>query len=109
MGKMLDLRDPKERQRAGLASGTIPSQWWKNLDTVMQQKRAVADTRRLIVALVYDSQQPLTRLQICRLLDRKKTPWLVGLIEQLVGEGVLARSCVIAANGVPTYWYCEPQ
>jgi hypothetical protein len=105
MSRTLDLRDPKERQRAGLASGTIPPQFWKNLDTVLQEKRAVGDTRRLIVDLVYDSPKPLTRLQIARLIDRKKTPHLIGLIEQLVAEGAITRGCSVAPNGVLTYWY----
>lgn len=105
MARTIDLRDDKTRARAGLASETVPSPYRKSYKTVIQEKRAVEDTRRLIVDLVYDSNQPLTRLQICRLLDRAKTPHLVALIEQLVTEGVIARGCSVNANGVPMYWY----
>lgn len=59
----------------------------------------------MIIELVYDSNQPLTRLQICRLLDRAKTPHLVAIIEQLAGEGVIGRGCSMSANGIITYWY----
>jgi hypothetical protein len=108
MGTKIDLRDPKARARAGLDSGTVSSPFQKKSGTVLQEKRAVGDTKRLIVDLVYDSPQPLTRLMICRLIERQKSPHLVALIEQLVSEGVIARGCSVSANGVPVYWYCVP-
>jgi hypothetical protein len=108
MGTKIDLRDPKTRQRAGLGNDTVSARSRKKTETVLQQKRAVDETRRLIIDTIYDAHQPLTRLMICRLIERQKSPHLVALIEQLVIEGVIGRGCTIAANGVPTYWYCEP-
>lgn len=108
MGTKIDLRDPKARARAGLDSETVSVPSRKKSETVLQPKRAVDETRRMIVDAIYDARQPLTRLMICRLIERQKSPHLVALIEQLVVEGVIGRGCTIASNGVPTYWYCEP-
>jgi hypothetical protein len=108
MPRTLDLRDEKTRSRVGLKSETVSVPSRKKAETVAQEKRAVGDTRREIIDMIYDSPQPLTRLMICRILGRKKSPHLIALIEQLVTENVIARGCSIGAGGVVVYWYCAP-
>lgn len=108
MGAKINLRDPKTRALAGLDSDTVSVPSQKKSGTVLQPKRAVADTRREIIDLIYDSPQSLTRLMICRILGRAKSPHMIDLIEQLVAEGVITRGCSMSANGVPIYWYCVP-
>lgn len=74
----------------------------------MQEHRTRDDTRRLILKAVADSAQPLTRTQIARAIERKKSPHLIDLIEELVQEGRLYCEIKTFHNGVKGYVYAAP-
>lgn len=99
----LDLRNSDIREKHGLMNETVTAQ--SHHRRTVQTHRDRAETRALIVHALYEVGQPMTRLQLARHIARAKTPHLVGLIEELVGEGIVARTQAIGANGVVVYWY----
>ncbi|MBC8098127.1 MAG: hypothetical protein H7Y11_01675 [Armatimonadetes bacterium] len=58
---------------------------------------------------IYDAVRaapvPLTRLEIARAIQRRKTPHLIVLIESLVQQGWLHRTQSAYHNGVVVYLY----
>lgn len=96
----LDLRDETERAEYGLKNETVmkpivktfPRQWHNRADTLAQIEWAVRMGCQ-------------TRLEIARAISRKKTPHLIGLIEELVSEGIIHRHHTTANNGVLMYYY----
>jgi len=71
----------------------------------MQEHRTREETRRLILRSVQESQEPLSRTQIARALNRRKTPHLIAVIDELVDEGLLTREVTTLHNGVEAYVY----
>lgn len=72
-----------------------------------QQHRGRADTAHKIMEQLYMSDRPLTRLEILKSLNRKKSPHLTAMIEQMVTEGQILRHEQRQTNGMPIYFY-EP-
>ena len=70
-----------------------------------QYHRPRDETRAIIIDAVASSPRPLTRTQIADALDRRKTPHLNTLIDELVDEGVLTREVRVFHNGVKGYTY----
>lgn len=54
---------------------------------------------------VIDSSEPLTRLEICRAIDRKKSPHIVGMIRDLVSGGWLREIAGKDKHGRPAFKY----
>ena len=70
-----------------------------------QEHRPRTETRQLMIDIVTNSDEPLTRSQIVKRLNRKKTPHLIDMMDDLVAEGVFMRSIVTFNNGVTGYVY----
>ena len=70
-----------------------------------QYHRPREETRTIIIEAVASSPRPLTRTQIADALDRRKTPHLNTLIDELVDEGILNREVRVFHNGVKGYTY----
>lgn len=47
----------------------------------------------------------VTRADIARAVDRKKSTWLIGHIEELVERGHLCKAAGVWKNGVTMYYY----
>jgi len=58
-----------------------------------------------IYCAVFQSKEPLTRLEICRSIGRHKSPHIVGMIEQLRDAGWLAEFQGVAANRAMVLYY----
>jgi predicted transcriptional regulator len=71
----------------------------------VQEKRSIQESVNLIYSTVCRSEKPLSQLEICRAIERKKTPWLIGVITRLADEGWLTRSTGRAANGREVFVY----
>jgi len=70
-----------------------------------QQHRSQQETVRLILHVVSNSPQPMTRAAICAAIGRQKTPHLTILIDNLVASGYLERAVKTFHNGVQGYVY----
>ncbi len=70
-----------------------------------QDHRPRTETRRLMIEIVAESENPLTRTQIVSGLNRKKTPHLINMMDALVDEGIFSRDVVTFHNGVSGYVY----
>lgn len=69
---------------------------------------AVDVKREILVALKNAMGQPMTRADIAKAVNRKKTPWLSGHVEQLVEAGYVIREAGVWKNGCTMYWYSIP-
>lgn len=67
--------------------------------------RRIEDTRRLIVRECSQSDQPLSRAEICKALKRSKSPQMIALMEDLVADGILEKIQDIMPNGIAVYYY----
>jgi len=72
---------------------------------MLQEHRPRHETRRLIFEAVRDSDEPLTRTQIARALNRRKSPHLIDMIDEMVTENILTRTVKVFHNGVQGYVY----
>lgn len=70
-----------------------------------QDHRPLNETRQLMIDIVAQSERPLTRTEIVNRLNRKKTPHLINMMDDLVDDGVFERSIVTFNNGVTGYTY----
>lgn len=70
-----------------------------------QEHRPYNKTRFTIIQAMLTSENPLTRTQIAQLLNRKKTPHLINILNNLVDEGILIRDVKTFHNGVQGYTY----
>jgi predicted transcriptional regulator len=71
----------------------------------MQRNRSVNSTVQAIYEAVKASPTPMTRLEICRAIERQKTPHLIQIIEEMVRKGWLTRTEDVFHNGVVVYLY----
>lgn len=71
----------------------------------MQEHRPREESRELILQLLAKSANGLSRSQIAKLIERAKSPHLIEVLEELVGEGLLERYIKIYANGVEGFVY----
>lgn len=88
MTPVIDLRDPALREEWQLSLGfmdtvPIPPRRRKSV----QEHRGRGETEAMIVDALRSANRPLTRLEIARLIQRAKSPWLIALIEALVSNG----------------------
>lgn len=67
--------------------------------------RSMQENRALIIRAVSQSEQPLSRTQICKKIKRAKAPAMINLIESLVADGQLERLHEQRPNGVVMYYY----
>lgn len=74
-----------------------------------QDHRPLTQTRQLMIDIVAQSEQPLTRTEIVNRLNRKKTPHLISMMDDLVDTGVFRRSIFTFNNGVTGYVYSLAQ
>lgn len=74
----------------------------------MQEHRERDQTRKLIVEVIQSHGRPLTRTQISRALNRKKSPHLITLIDEMAQENLLTKQIVTFHNGVTGYVYSLP-
>ena len=74
-----------------------------------QDHRPLTQTRQLMIDIVAQSERPLTRTEIVNRLDRKKTPHLISMMDELVDTGVFQRSIFTFNNGVTGYVYSLAQ
>lgn len=70
-----------------------------------QDHRPLRETRQLMIDIVAQSERPLTRTEIVNRLNRKKTPHLINMMDELVETGVFQRSIVTFNNGVTGFVY----
>lgn len=71
----------------------------------IQEHRPRDETRQLLVDLLRQSDQPLSRTQIARALNRRKSLHLNSLIDALVLEGLVARTVATFPTRVQGYVY----
>lgn len=86
----LNLRDDSIRRQAGLAmpnasTGTHPDKFRESYH------RPYEDTVQLIVETVKSASTPLSRADIAKALQRKKTRYVAVIIEHLVSLDVLQK------------------
>ncbi len=67
--------------------------------------RTQKQTRQEIIRIISESADPLTRTQIAAALNRKKSPHLIRIIDELVKEKILVREVVTFHNHVQGYTY----
>jgi predicted transcriptional regulator len=75
----------------------------------MTVHRTQEQTRQAIIDLLVNHRHPMTRAQIAGSLGRKKSPFLITVLERLVNDGVLARDIFTYHNGVEGYVYALKQ
>lgn len=96
----IDLRPTETRQALGLLPGTVPEQSQR-----LQEKRPRYETCRAICDALAAADRPLSRLEICRAIGRKKTPHLRQLIDEMAQHGILQRAMVQHWNTELHYVY----
>ncbi|MCU0513625.1 MAG: hypothetical protein MUE40_13780 [Anaerolineae bacterium] len=70
--------------------------------------RTHEETRQAILALFTPETAWLTRTEIAQRLARKKSPYLIEVIEELAAAGLLQRETFSYHNGVQGYMYARP-
>lgn len=74
-----------------------------------QDHRPLTETRQMMIDIVAQSERPLTRTEIVNRLNRKKTPHLISMMDELVESGVFQQNIVTFNNGVTGYVYTMAQ
>jgi hypothetical protein len=75
----------------------------------VHKHRTSDQTRNAILALFTQPDQWLTRTEIAEGLRRKKSPFLIEVIEEMVVEGLLHRDNFTYHNGVQGFIYTRIQ
>ena len=70
-----------------------------------QDHRPLNETRQMMIDIVSQSEVPLTRTDIVNRLNRKKTPHLIQMMDELVDSGEFHRQLFTFNNGVTGYVY----
>lgn len=83
----IDLRDEKKRSENGLITGTVSKPFQHSKKG--EKHRGRAETENMIMSYVIKTGREVTRLEICRAINRAKTPHLIAILNDLVNEGVL--------------------
>lgn len=72
----------------------------------MPKRRLSREQRKnLIEGIVVRSPEPMTTLEIARSMGLVRSPYLIGLIDELVNEGKLAQTEVLIAPDLPARAY----
>jgi response regulator of citrate/malate metabolism len=96
----IDLRSTDTRKTLGLMTETV-----SQTSQSKQPKRARNDTIREILTALERADKPLTRLEVCRAIGRRKSPHLIAEVEHLASLGIVTRQIVTAVNGAPAFAY----
>lgn len=96
----LDLRSIDTRKSLGLMTETV-----SQTSQSKQPKRARQDTYHEILKALQKADKPMTRLEICRAIGRRKAPHLIQTVEHLASLGIISRQVVTAVNGAPAFAY----
>lgn len=100
----IDLRDTDVRAAFNLdKDGTVLTPYQRG--RMIAGRRSVGETMEMIVDVVKNAPQPMTRLQIARALERSKSPHLVGLIVELAESGAIFEHVRALPNGYLEYRY----
>lgn len=67
--------------------------------------RRRTDTRTMILEAIADNGEALTRTKIAQVLNRKKSPNLIAILDEMVTDGLLTWQIVTFHNGVQGYAY----
>jgi len=59
----------------------------------------------MILEAIASQDKPLTRTQIARVLNRKKSPNLIAILDEMIADGLLTWNIVTFHNGVQGYAY----
>lgn len=105
----LDLRSiPRNdlgKIAVGQGSGIATSQDQLSHDTSHAIPSFSVDVRREIYIAVMNADRAVSRAEIAKLVNRKKTPYLVEAIEDLVERGYLLREHGTWRNGTIMFFY----
>jgi DNA-binding HxlR family transcriptional regulator len=74
----------------------------------MQEHRLNSQTRQLIIDALRQTPE-MTRTQIARAINRKKSPHLTTLLNQMVEDNILQYRIIQFHNGVSGYTYSLTQ
>lgn len=102
----IDLRDDKKRSESGLTTGTVSKPFQHG--NKGNKHRGRAETENMIMSYVIKTGREVTRLEICRHLQRAKTPHLIGIIDGLVERGVLTDNQRLE-RGFEVHYYGLPR
>ena len=97
-----NLRDPEVRSILD-SIGTVSGQ--SQHTPKRQEHRSIGDTYDLIVRALRDSERAMTRLQIARAINRKKSPRLNLIIEGMVANGWLERTVIKLTDKQDEFYY----
>lgn len=108
---VIDMRGAQRDERGNLTgwgSGYVPPR--PHLGNVPTQDipSFVTDIKREILKAVRDGGV-VTRHDIARAVEKKKTTWLINHIEELVKLGRLVKLASVWKNGVTMYYYAVPE
>ncbi len=76
---------------------------------MQQRNRTLDETVYAIYEAVKQAPTPLSRLEICRAVGRKKTPHMITIIEEMVRKGWLRRVQSTFHNGAVLYLYAAAE
>ena len=72
-------------------------------------RRTVEETKMLIMTCVFEAGRPVTFLEICDYLERRPTPHLRGIVNEIAKDGQLLQEADEAPGGImPRFWYRLP-
>lgn len=99
--------DEKTPEKSHKSHETISTQSREKIakSLIKVSYRSMTETRELIVFLMEKQERPLTRLEIAKLLKRRKTPIVNRMIEELVSDGVLLRYEDTRPNYTTVFYY----
>lgn len=78
--------------------------WYDVMTKPTQEHRLKSETRLLIIQALIQTPD-MTRTQIARAINRKKSPHLTTVLNQMVEEGILQCHIIQFHNGVSGYVY----
>lgn len=71
--------------------------------------RSLEDTQTLIKSVLAEAQKPMNRTEIFRAMDRKNSPHMRKIIDDMVEAGELVKAEGETSSGsLPVYWYSLP-
>lgn len=104
---VIDLRNAPRDER-GLVeqgSGYIPSYSQSGNVPSCDVPSFQVDIRREIYIFVMNAGRAVSRAEIAKAVNRKKSTWLDGVIEGMVWDGYLSRIPGVWKNGCVMYFY----
>lgn len=105
---MIDLRNAMRDETGvliGEGSSHDTSRYQNSHDTSRNLPVFSPDIKTAIYKFVLESGGGVSTAQIAKAVERKKSPWLVGKIKELVSDGYLTCNHTTWKNGVLMYLY----